>query len=308
MKMDAQTLKRRVCSRVGDLDAMPTVFRKLLEVLNSSYPSPRELGQIIATDQSLSIRVLRMVNSAAYGLTGKVISVGQAVNLLGINVVRSLTCCLASYDQFFNSPDARAASHWRHSLGVGLVARRLAESARLSNPEEHFVAGMLHDVGRALLVKHCPRECAMVEARYVRGAALLDAEMQVLGTTHAEVGAWACSAWRLPPELVEAVRYHHNPLAAGEYVRSASLVHLADCLWLEACNPEDSELSSFEPQALAGLDFTTETMDRAVNESFHELAELETYVAGHPVEAGRPAQGKRLAWFTEKGDYRANIA
>ncbi len=308
MKMDAQTLKRRVTSRVGELDAMPTVFRKLLEVLNSAYPSPRELGQIIATDQSLSIRVLRMVNSAAYGLTGNVMSVNQAVNLLGINVVRSLTCCLASYDSFFHRPDAQRATLWRRSLGVGLVARRLAERAKLKNPEEAFVAGMLHDVGRALLAKHCPREYAMVEARRIRGAQTLEAELQVLGATHAEVGAWACESWRLPTELVESVRFHHTPLEAGPYVRAASIVHIADNLWLEACSPEDPELSLWQPQAMAGFDFTTEVMDQTVNDSFGELAELESYVAGHPVEPGHSSGARRLAWLQDKGELRANIA
>ncbi|MEW6279780.1 MAG: HDOD domain-containing protein [Candidatus Eremiobacterota bacterium] len=316
--MDVTALERRIRQQVRDLDAMPFVFQKLVEVLNRPYPSPRELGNIVATDQSLSIRVLRMVNSAAYGMTSQVSSVPQAVGLLGINVVRSLTFCMASYQSFFSGTDPFRNELWRHSLGCAVLSRRLAEALAIGPPEEVFVAGMLHDVGRAVLAKHLPRESRMVEARIARGVDPLEAELRVLGVAHPEVGAWACEAWRLPDWLSHCVRFHHDPLGAGDHVQVASLVHLADQLWLEAVNPADPELGQFRSEVLPVLGLSTMQMDQALDTTCSELAELESYMVGHPIQPFTPAAGagalvgrhgpeSPITWQSAAGDVHAHI-
>lgn len=277
---DAIALEKMVKFRVRDLDAMPFVFRKLMAVLNKPYPSPRELGQVIATDQSLSVKVLRMVNSAAGGVRNNVLSVPQAVALLGINVVRSLSFCMASYDSFFSSNEVARKELWKHSLLCALLARQLSLRLRLGQPEEMFVAGMLHDVGRSVLAKHCPKKARVLEQMYAQIVNPLEAEIKALGVTHADVGGWACECWKLPEVLHACVKYHHTPLAAGEFTRQAQLIHVSDAWALQSINPMDPELQLFQPESMEALQLKPEMIQEACDEALHYFQELENFLAG----------------------------
>lgn len=277
---NAQQMEKLVKFRVRDLDAMPFVFRKLMNLLNKPYPSPRELGQVIAADQGMSLRVLRMVNSAAGGLRNQVLSVPQAVSLLGINVVRSLSFCMASYDSFFSSSDDERKELWRHSLLCGLLARTLAVARKVGQPEEMFVAGMLHDIGRSVVIKHCPKKALQLSQRLKQSNDPLGAEVEVLGVTHAEIGAWTCECWKLPPVLMACVRYHHAPQEAGEYMQSAQLIHLADHWSLRALEPNSPELEMFDASTLAALQLSQEQVEHALSEALAQLGEIESYLSG----------------------------
>lgn len=267
--LDTESLKQKIHSRLSDLDTMPFVYRKLLSLLNSPFVSARDLGKVISTDQSLSIRVLRMVNSAYYGVTQRVMSVTQAVSMLGLNVVRSLCFCLASYDSFFAGTGNDQAMHWKRAMGTGLVAKNLAKLARQGCPEELFVAGMLHDVGYSVLRKYAPREHGMLMAKLAEAEDPLEAERQFLGTDHAEIGATTCEAWKLPEMLIECVRYHHSPNKAGKHEKPAALVALACSAW------EGQEINSLY---LELLDLTVEEVERAVAAAQDEFCEIGNYV------------------------------
>ncbi len=280
---DALALEKMVKFRVRDLDAMPFVFRKLMAILNKPYPSARELGQVIATDQSLSVRVLRMVNSAAGGVRNNVLSVPHAVSLLGINVVRSLSFCMASYDSFFSSKDQSRRELWKHSILCGLVCRHLSLRLRVGLPEEMFVAGMLHDVGRSVLSKHCPKKSLILEQTYLQISNPLEAEIKALGVTHAEVGSWACECWKLPEVLRSCVRYHHNPMAAGEFTLQAQLVHVADAWALQCVDPSDPELELFLPDCLDNLKLSQEMVQEACDEAMAHFQEIENFLSGENV-------------------------
>lgn len=279
---DPTALEKKVRFRVRDLDTMPFVFRKLMALLNKPYPSARELGQVIATDQGLSVKVLRMANSAAGGVRSQVLSVHQAVSLLGINVVRSLSFCMASYDSFFSSNDPERKGMWRHSLLTALVARDLSLSLRLGQSEEMFVAGMLHDVGHSVIIKHCPKEFARMQVLLGRGKSALECEREVLGVGHAEVGAWACDCWRMSELLCNCVRFHHDPeKAPSDYRMLATLVHLADAWALQTVDPGNFELELFQPDCLGLLKVTPEKMTELTSQGLEQLEEIERFLSSH---------------------------
>lgn len=278
MLIEATALENKIRSKVRDLDTMPFVFRKLLRVLERPYPSARELGQVIASDQWLSVRVLRMVNSAACGVRTQVLSVSQAVNLLGINVVRSLTFCLASYDSLLSRGEEEKTREWRHGLKVAILTKGLAEHLAIPGADELFVAGMLHDVGKSVLSKHCPREYRLLE--YPAGENILDAERRQLGATHAEVGYWAVQAWRLPEGLQACVRHHHEPWLAGPHERAAKLVHLADMLCLREHDPANPELQMAHFEYLEEFALTPARLEPILASAERQLQEMEAYVVG----------------------------
>ncbi len=276
---DVVALEKQVKFRVRDLDAMPFVFRKLMALLNRPYPSPRELGQVIATDQSLSVRVLRMVNSAAGGVRNQVLSVPQAVALLGIDVVRSLSFCMASYDSFFSHNDGHRQQLWRHSLLCALLSRGLSGRLKIGQPEEMFVAGMLHDIGKTVLIKHCPKAHRRVEQLSLYARNPLEAELTVLGVTHAEVGSWACECWKLPEVLLACVRYHHSPESAGQWCDAATLIQIADYWSLKEVFPNDPELELFNPSVLDRLRLTPAIVNEMCLEAKKYLEEIESFLS-----------------------------
>lgn len=271
--IDPEELKERIASRLGDLDALPFVYRKLLSILNSPFASARDLGKVISTDQGLSVRVLRMVNSAYYGVTQRVMSVTQAVSMLGLNVVRSLCFCLASYDSFFAGPGTEQTRLWRRAMGTGLTAKNLAQMAGLRAPDEFLVAGMLHDIGYAVLRKYAPREFESLQHRMKDQELDLELEREVLGTDHTELGEQVCLAWKLPELLIACVRHHHDPQEAGPHAKAATLVALA----AEAWDGPDEE-GEYPSVYLELLGLSAEEVSTALERAESELEELGNFV------------------------------
>lgn len=274
-------LHEKIRAVLSDLDTMPFVYRKLLKLLNSSYVSSRDLGTVISTDPSLSIRVLRMVNSAYYGMTQKVMSVNQAVNLLGLNVVRSLCFCLASYDTFFSSNSESDAREWARAMRCGLIAKHLSRNLLAAGkPEELFIAGVLHDVGYSILKKYAPKDYKLLRIG-LKERTDLEAERRLIGTTHAEIGALACQAWRLPDLLVECVRCHHDPVACTTYPKAAAVICLA-AAWSRV--PSDNVLlhpHNEEAQILKELGLEMEDLQRAMELADREQTVLEEFLEVH---------------------------
>lgn len=279
-KLGSGATERRIRSRLRDIDTMPFIFRKLLIVINKPYPSAREIGEVIAADSSLSLRILRMVNSAAMAPRQPVISVSQAVRLLGINTVRSVTVCLISYDSFFSGIDEERRALWLHSLACGFIARNLAKIVPGLDCEEMFVAGMLHDVGLSVLAKHFPLDFRSLHRAYKKTAHPFQAELKLLGVTHAQIGYWACLFWKLSETLAQAVLHHHEPLQAGDYQKGACLVHLADCLALQALRPGHPEIPYFQPDCLRILGLNSVVVSAVLQESAHQWQEVEQFVSG----------------------------
>lgn len=264
----------KIRSRLGDLDTIPFVYRKLLSILNSPFVSARDLGKVISTDQSLSLRVLRMVNSAYYGITQKVMSVTQAVSMLGLNVVRSLCFCLASYDSFYAGTGNDQAKVWRRSMGTGLAAKNLARIVGVRCPEEIFVAGMLHDIGNSVMRKFAPREHRALMEKIKDAEDPLQVERDFLGTDRAEIGAMTCEAWKLPDLLVACVQNMHHPEKAGKYQQAVTLVAIARQGW---DNHEDGT-DEWNEEHLASVGLSAQEVVEAVEVAELEFKELGDYV------------------------------
>jgi len=139
-------LKRRI-EQVGELPTLPHVVQKLASMIGRPNVSAEEIGLLIEKDQVLSAKVLRLANSPFYGFPSRIASVAHAVVVLGLNVVKGLTLCATAFDMM-----KTAGMHqlWRHSLGVAITAHILGTKAEMKNPEEAFVAGLLHDIGKAV--------------------------------------------------------------------------------------------------------------------------------------------------------------
>ena len=255
-----EELERRVKKAVTsgkDLATLWGVVQKVREITSNQHASVKELVQVISADSVLTAKVLRLVNSAAYGFSGRIANIDQAIVIIGFRQLRDLCVSLSVMKSI--GMETRCANFnrsllWRHSLGTAVACKLLQEKipgvqAQSSNL---FVAGLLSNIGRIILDQHFPKEFTdilrMAAEKKIR---IVDAERHVLNVTHADIGFWAATAWCLDESLCRCIRDHHGP--SGN--RSAEIVNLAYVL-TQAQNigcPGDPMLAPLIPGILESL-------------------------------------------------------
>lgn len=205
-----------ILERVGQLPTLPPVALRILALVEDSKSAVQDLSAVIAKDPALTARVLRLVNSSYYGLPYRVSTVSHAVSLLGFDTVRSLALGLSIFGLFEGKGQGRVLNRsdlWTHSLISGVAARLLALRVRYTVPEEAFVAGLLHDMGRFILDEYFPNELERVlHVEEQEGLPQREAERRILGFDHAQLGSLLAQRWGLPQGLAQAILGHHQPL------------------------------------------------------------------------------------------------
>lgn len=222
--------RAQLASRVHALPALPQAALDALAALRDDESSAEHCGTLLGRDQAIAARVLKLANSAFYGVTGRVGSVRDAVLLLGRRPLISVLTVAALSGQFDpkRCPGFDFAGFWRHAIGVALTTRALA---RLSGEDQDlaFTTGLLHDIGRLVLATQFNAPYAAVAAAMAHHDHPVSAEREVLGTDHVEAGGLVAAHWRFPPPVVAALLGHHAPAAdEGGKASLADLLHVAD--------------------------------------------------------------------------------
>ena len=223
-------------SRIDSLPSLPALYREVVREAQSSNGSLAKVGDIISKDVGMSAKLLQVANSAVFGSSGEVSSIMRAVTLLGLENVKTLILSLKifSCSQPENSPCYKISSLWAHSLSTGMIARSMATQEGFAQNliDEAFLAGMLHDVGKVVLMDKLPEECLKISALVKSsGCQLWEAEQKTLGTTHAQVGSYLMGMWGLSESAVEAIAFHHCPgRSANETLGILTVTHLANSL------------------------------------------------------------------------------
>ncbi len=209
------------------------VIAEVEAVVNNANSTLANLGEVIEKDPDLSARLLRLGNSAFFGFANRLETVSDAISLIGIQQVLDLLTASNVIEAFEGiSPEhVSMESFWKHSLACGIGARCLAIARQLPGAEKFFVAGLLHDLGRLVVLTRVPKKANEIMVLYrSRRILMRDAEREVLGFDHAEIGEELLRTWHYPVNLVQAVAHHHTPMAAGFFQLESSVVHLADYL------------------------------------------------------------------------------
>lgn len=219
------------------LPSLPNVVLKLNAMMSDPDASVMEIGEALAGDPELSTRVLRIANSAMFGLPVPVLDPRHAASILGLNRLHETVLQAATTGAFGskkNQKDPLFLEHWRHSILVASIARDLGGHAKnegLMPPEELHVAGLLHDAGRAVLLDNMREPYVLaLEAAAKSGASTIDAERQAFGCHHGQLGAKLVLAWGLPRSLAQTIAFHHDPWKVAKAIPSAVLVSVADRL------------------------------------------------------------------------------
>jgi putative nucleotidyltransferase with HDIG domain len=252
-----EEIKEKIQSIIH-LPALPTVAMQVVELVDNPRTSASSLGKVIATDQALTGKVLKIANSPFYGFPKKIATVDFAIIVLGFDALKEIIISLSliSSLQKKSDPFLDARAFWDHSIATGVVARRLARDLGYRVSGEVFVGGLLHDMGITILHRYFTNEFTRIVG-IVRETDLtfLEAEESVLGVTHADVGGWLATRWNLPDHLIEVLATHHAPDRAVHNPDLVALVHCADVL-VGKINNEQIEFDrgvDFHPDALARL-------------------------------------------------------
>ena len=271
-------LRNRI-EQVGDLHTLPHVVQRLATMIGSPTVSAEEIGMIIEKDQVLAAKVLRLANSPFYGFPSRIGSVSHAVIVLGFNVVKGLTLCASALTIM---KDAGMDQLWRHSLGVAITAKLLATRLDIKNPEELFVSGLLHDIGKVVLyVKWPDVGNSIKEALNTRtDHSLFDVEQELTGLSHAEIGGCLASAWHLPVTLREPILYHHNPTQAKDATLQTAIVHVADILvkGLACGNPGDDLIPPLSKPAWNQVGLDEHSLAEYLDKASQEFLTIDDYL------------------------------
>jgi HD-like signal output (HDOD) protein/CheY-like chemotaxis protein len=233
-------LKTLVC-QMTRLPSIPSLYMQVVEKSSRSDASVEEIGAIIGRDIGMTAQVLKLTNSAFFGLSRQFSSASEAVAYLGLDTIKSLVLSIHAFSQFEKAETGalKIESLWNHSMQVASSAKRISklEGQEPKAAEEAFTAGMLHDIGKLVLAVNLPNEYTEATRLARSGLELPLAEYQVFGANHADVGGYLIGLWGLPVPVVEAVALHHAPCLATQPTFSPlTSVHTANVLEWERPN------------------------------------------------------------------------
>lgn len=247
--------------RIDALPALPKAAVDAMAALRSDDSSSERCAELIARDQALAARTLKLANSAFYGIPRRVGSIRDAVHLLGRRTLGTMVTAVVVSQQFDpgRCPGFRFDAFWRHAVASAVAARAIARELCLDE-ELAFTCGLMHDVGRLALAAHLPTQLgqALALAR-AQDVPLHEVEREVLGTDHVDIGAAIVERWQLAPEVAAAVRWHHRPSAADAAAQPLALiVHAADAIAhaLDLSGLEDEQVGEADMAAWTRLELS----------------------------------------------------
>ena len=223
----------KILSKVENFPSMPAAGSRLLSLLEEEEVSVNEVEDVLRYDPGLTANVLKLANSAYFGIPARIGSVKQAVILLGTNrliqlvIASSVGAVMNKAIPGYNIPPGNL---WRHSIAVSIAAEALVKDKKNVDSEDFFTPALLHDVGKLVLGNFVKEDLTAIERITGKGIPFVIAENMILGIDHTEIGAKILSMWSFPDNVVKAVRYHHDPEAAEASSMQIDVVHLSNLL------------------------------------------------------------------------------
>ncbi len=238
---NAKPQHAQIQERIGNVVNLPTLpgmVTHLMQAIREPDIGTNEIARLIGQDISLSAKVLRLANSAYYGIPRTITNVANALVVLGLQAVNTLVLSCTVFDMFSKPDDADGSYHvsfWRHCLQTALLCRILAEQTNSHiHPDDAFCVGLLHDLGKIAMDQYLHSDFQeVVRTAKTEKISFFEAELRTLNYTHVDVGEWLTGEWELPEVLLRPIRHHHEPEIEQVETKSALIAHVADRLSYE---------------------------------------------------------------------------
>jgi HD-like signal output (HDOD) protein len=232
--------------QAGDLQTLPEIYIRVTELLEDENSSAHQIGSTVQTDPALTAKVLRLINSAYYGLPNSVSSIAQSVTLLGRQQLQQVLMgsVLVGVLKNFEISEFPLRDFWQHSIKTAIISRHLGmQNVHILDHEALFTAGLLHDMGWLIIAKVVPSAFTNITQLAVeRKVETLEIESEKLGLTHVDVGVALMQKWAIPGAITQCVKHHHNLEYEGPFSVETSIVALANKLSHHVITTDDHEV------------------------------------------------------------------
>jgi putative nucleotidyltransferase with HDIG domain len=265
--MNAVEVKQYVRG-LKDLSTLPVLLGKIIAVINDDDAATDDLVKLISFDQAMAQRILRVANSVLFGHSGQIRDIHQAVLFLGSSRIKTVALGMSLLDVFPVHGSFNVQNLWIHSYEVAYLSSLVSDGTSITQPQECFLAGLLHDIGRIIFYTMAPERFLKIETTDT----MLEQENEIFGCTHAEAGGWFGESIGLPQELISTIKYHHHPSIVQEGREIVSLVSLAEALSRQfSPRIEDDGLWTREHDALLLELSLTEKDIHSFSEKFSQI-------------------------------------
>jgi len=226
----------KALEEIDNLPTLPIIMKQIQNLIANPKANLGQIAQVIAKDQAIAARVIRLVNSAFYGLRERVGSIHHAIVVLGLNTIKNLVFGVSIVKTFNDSMKTTffdREKFWLHTLSCAMGAKLIAQNLNKPEPEDYFLAGLLHDVGLLVIDQYLHLEfMKILRDNQKNRTEYLISEKRILGITHGEVGEFLAQKWKIPEFLSKSIRFHHQPAAmpkdAEPSREKVAIIHLAD--------------------------------------------------------------------------------
>jgi putative nucleotidyltransferase with HDIG domain len=225
-------ISEEVLRKIEQLPTLPMVVTRIMQLIENPRTSAAEITKVISLDPALTVKILKLVNSAYYGFPKKITTITHAIMILGFEDVKNIALSVSVFDIFKWDGDEEGLDRvgfWQHAIGVGVCTKLLAKRLRYKNVEEAFIAGLLHDVGKIVIDQFFHNELVeIIKLIKEKNCLFINAERELFDMDHTEIGRIIGKKWGLPQQIIDCIAYHHDPVMRTDLDILVSMVHASD--------------------------------------------------------------------------------
>lgn len=277
--METDEILKRL-NLIKDLPTLPVIALEINRMLANDRTSVDLLSQIIEKDQAIVSKLLKLVNSSFFGVRSKVATVQEAVVRLGFNSVRNVVVSVSVFETLTledsEGIDFNLEDFWAHSVAVAMTSRYLSEQTGIQDPDDCFVAGLLHDIGLIIIARFFPDILAKI-LRQVKeqNVSIYDAEKEIMPIRHNKIGELIARKWQLPPAMCDTLKYHHTPNKGAVNPELLTVVHLGDAIvrrfFITSINPVRDAVKPILSSIHSSSEKKLENLNRTAENWFPDL-------------------------------------